>query len=263
MLNRLLVLFSGLCLFAAVHAAEPVDAEVADLAGEQRMLSQRLVKAYAQLGLGVVPTVASAQITDATLRFDANLVQLRRTIDRDAGPAVDRLAARWEVLKTAAADPPSRDSATLLSQHSLAVLDAAAGVTAAGGRAAADSGSVVGLAGQQRTLSQRVAKAYMLLSWGGPSASLRDELRAAAAEFSENLVALAARAENNDATRLELDELALQWEWLSTALAAEGAVSYRLVVAEAADSILASADRLTHLYQKLSGSATKADRSEK
>ena len=46
-------------------------------------------------------------------------------------------------------------------------------------------------------------------------------------------------------------DLALQWEWLETAVSGEGATSYRLIVAEASEAILASADRITRLYDEI------------
>ena len=44
--------------------------------------------------------------------------------------------------------------------------------------------------------------------------------------------------------------MALQWEWLQTAIAAEGATSYRLIVAEATESILESTLRITRMYEQ-------------
>jgi hypothetical protein len=58
------------------------------------------------------------------------------------------------------------------------------------------------------------------------------------------------RADNNAPLREEIDKLALQWEWLRTALATEGAESFRLILAEGGDAILELADRVTLLYQQ-------------
>ena len=57
-------------------AAEINYGAAIDAAGRQRMLSQRIVKAYCQIGLKVVPEVSRSQLTGAVRRFDAQLVEL-------------------------------------------------------------------------------------------------------------------------------------------------------------------------------------------
>jgi hypothetical protein len=111
-------------------------------------------------------------------------------------------------------------------------------------------GSLVNRAGRQRMLSQRLAKAYMLRTWGVDSAALRDELEATVSEFGRNLAELGAYRDNSPEIRHELEEIGLQWEWLRTAIEAEGAVTYRLIVAESAEAILLMTDRLTRLYEQ-------------
>jgi len=258
MLSKLFVLLWVMCLAIVVHAAGPVLAPAAavNIAGEQRMLSQRLAKAYAQLGLNVVPAVARVQVKESIARFETNLDRLRPVVDgvAEAAPIYQRLVQGWSTLRAAAAViPVTRDSALAVSQRSQAVLDSAEQLTRTLSAASGAVGRHVDLAGRQRMLSQRVVKAYMLHSWGLESPENRHEMEAAAREFGEGLVALAALPANTAEMRAELEEIALQWEWLQTALAAEGAMSYRLVVAEAGDSILIAADRLTRLYEHSDG----------
>ncbi|NMG75727.1 type IV pili methyl-accepting chemotaxis transducer N-terminal domain-containing protein [Aromatoleum diolicum] len=254
MLRKLSALLWAMCLAIAVHAAAPVLAPAAsvNIAGEQRMLSQRLAKAYAQLGLNIVPGVAGMQVKESISRFEANLDLLRPGVASvaEAAPIYKRLVQEWSTLRAAAVIPVTRDSALAVSQRSQRVLDSAEQLTQALSAASGDVGRRVDLAGRQRMLSQRLVKAYMLQSWGVDSRENRHEMDAAAREFSEGLVALAALPDNTAEMRVELEEIALQWEWLQTALAVEGATSYRLVVAEAGDSILIAADRLTRLYEQ-------------
>jgi hypothetical protein len=106
------------------------------------------------------------------------------------------------------------------------------------------------LAGRQRMLSQRLVKLYMLRQWGVDSARLRSELESVQNEFTGALTNLQQRADNPPAVRSELDNLALQWEWLRSALAAEGAESYRLILAEGGDAVLELADNVSRLYQQ-------------
>jgi hypothetical protein len=108
----------------------------------------------------------------------------------------------------------------------------------------------VNLAGRQRMLSQRLVKIYMLRQWGVDSARMREELESVQNEFSGALANMQQRPGNGTALAEELDKLALQWEWLRTALATEGAESFRLILAEGGDAVLDLAHEVTRLYQQ-------------
>lgn len=243
-------------LLCGVHAlawaGEPMS--LVNRAGEQRMLSQRMVKFYCQVGLGVVPAQSRAGMLDSMQRFEANLDVLGPAAKRTpaTAQAYGRLALAWRPVRAAAAKSATPESARALSRLAEDVLAAAEALTRAMEDASGQLISqAVNLAGRQRMLSQRVAKAYMLRSWGVDSAAVREEMAAATSEFNGALALLLARPENTDEIRGELQDLALQWEWLQSAVSAEGATSYRLIVAEASEAILASADRITRLYDRI------------
>lgn len=252
-MRKLFVLVCALMACIATHAgAQPVvSAGDINAAAELRMLSQRLAKSYVQLGLDVVPAAALDQLQDSILRFERNLerVQIRATAVPATAAAIERLQGDWGGLRAALAEPADKTRALLVSRLSMDVLESADRLVIAL-EAAVDSGDArrVNQAGRLRMLSQRVVKAYMLYSWGADTAASRHEMEFAAEEFGRGLTTLAALPDNTADMRAELSEIALQWEWLRTALSVEGAGSYRLVVAEAADSILAATDRLVRLY---------------
>lgn len=255
MIRKLLVLLWALATVLAAHAAPQAVVSAADVnaAGELRMLSQRLAKAYAQLGLEVIPAVAIEQLQDSIGRFERNLERLQplAAAAPSAAPPFARLVAEWSALRAVVAEPAEKERVLLASRHSLDVLESADRFAAALEAAVAGGGARrVNQAGRLRMLSQRAAKAYMLYSWGADTAASRREMELAADEFGRGLDALATLPGNTADMRAELSEIALQWEWLRTALAVEGAGSYRLVVAEAADSILLATDRLARLYEQ-------------
>lgn len=254
MMRKLFVFVCVLgALMGAQAAAQPaVSPGDINAAAELRMLSQRLAKAYVQMGLEVVPAAALEQLQDSTLRFERNLerVQALANAVPPAASAIERVRGDWVVLRAAVAEPADRTRALLASRRSLEVLEGAEHLVNVL-ETAADGGGArrVNQAGKLRMLSQRVVKAYMLYSWGGDTAASRREMESAADEFGSGLASLAALPGNSADMRVELAEIALQWEWLRTALLVEGAGSYRLVVAEAADSILAATERLVRLYE--------------
>lgn len=253
MLQALLRLWLFLALGCAAQLAQAAAADDAvNLAGQQRMLSQRIVKSWCQIGLNVQPTLSKRQLDEAIRRFEDNLKALDPVAaSRQARTALAGLRAAWSPLRTTALGVIRQADAELIDARAEDVLMAAERLT----RALQDQSSApvsrwVNLAGRQRMLSQRPVKTYMLRQWGVDNARLRDELESVQNEFSGALTAMQQRADNSAAARGEIENLALQWEWLRTALATEGAESFRLILAEGGDAVLELADQVTRLYQQ-------------
>lgn len=237
-----------------VTAAGSVAPSPINRAAEQRMLVQRIAKSFIQIGLNVLPLPAKIELDDAVQRFEENLRVLDAVVaDDEARGAVAGLKSAWQPLRKATRGSPRRENAILLSHFADDTLAAAERLTRILQNAAPPTGGnrLVALAGRQRMLSQKMTKAYLLISWDDTSETTREELDTAVNEFSGALAVLKGRSENTPAIARELDDMSMQWEWLYAALASEGASNFRLIVAEASESILQSADRLTRLYEQL------------
>jgi hypothetical protein len=264
-MKTIVLLLAGLAISSPSFAASDAGANLAvtaslaaetiNRAGEQRMLVQRIAKSFIQIGLNVLPVAAKIELDIAAQRFDDNLGALEPLArDGDAPGALAALRSSWLVLKQATRGATRRENAILLSHFADETLAAAERLTRAlqNSVAPAAANRLVALAGRQRMLSQKMTKAYLLISWDDASEATQEELDTAVHEFSGALAVLKGRSENTPAIERELDDMTLQWEWLQAAMASDGASSYRLIVAEASESILQSADRLTLLYQQLS-----------
>lgn len=241
--------------FASAALAQVELATPLQLAGEQRMLSQRIAKLYSQIGLNVLPSLATNQLRLASSRFELNLAALKPGLagSPEATRAYERLAAEWLGLQKAVAAAVSRDAAEALARQSEATLAAAEQLTRmleVQGKSHASG--LVNLADRQRMLSQRIANNYLLRSWGVESSAVRAILESSAKDFSAGLAKLGARPNNSEEVRRELEEVGQQWEWLQASLAVEGASPYRLIVAESADAILEATDRVTRLFEQQS-----------
>ena len=240
----------GLALLAAgVHAS---DAQSINLAGQQRMLSQRIVKSWCQIGLKVEPALSKRQLDEAILRFEANLKALDgAALGPEARGALGGLRVAWAPLRKAAQGKVRQSDAALLDARAENVLMAAERLTRVlQDQTGAPVSRWVNLAGRQRMLSQRLVKSYMLRQWGVDNARLREDMESVQNEFSGALASMQQRAGNSAPLREAIEKLALQWEWLRTALATEGAESFRLILAEGGDTLLQLADQVTSMYQQ-------------
>jgi hypothetical protein len=241
------------CILAGqVPAAEVDYGALIDMAGRQRMLTQRIVKAYAQVGLGVTPDASHAQLRTAVRRFETQLGELgRRAPVAAARPVLERVDALWRPLRRVVLGPVHREGAQWLAAHDEALLGAAhelVGVLeASAGTALA---RLVTLAGRQRMLSQRLAKLYMLQTWGIEVAGADDDMATAQRDFAQALATLQQAPENTPAIAQELDAIALQWDWFAAALTVQRETPHALVVADASESILEGMERVAAMYAK-------------
>jgi hypothetical protein len=193
--------------------------------------SQRLVRAYAQLGTEVRAASAATAVTDALRAGDRALATLGSTAQRRVAPArVRELELRWRALRDAVGTRPAPPIARLMDDvaRQLAALaaDSAAGLPPA-------SRST-----RQRTLLHRMAGAHLLACWGAlPPAPAA--LLAMRAEFGHLL------ADGADAGAGELDAatLASQWGLLADGLDGHGPPCD----AAASARVASTADRLAQL----------------
>ena len=242
--------FTNVAFAQSERAASSVN-----LAGEQRVLSQRIPKLYSQIGLNVLPSLATSQLRLATSRFESNLTALKPLVagSAEATRAYERLSSEWLGMKTAVSVAISRDAAEALARQAEVTLLAAEQLTnIVEEQGKSPASRAVNLAGRQRMLSQRIAANYLLRSWGIDTPAVRGNLESSVHDFSAGLAKLRSRADNSSDIQGELEEVAQQWEWLQASLSVEGAGSYRLIVAESADAILEATDRITRLYEQQS-----------
>jgi hypothetical protein len=251
MMQSFVRLWLVLMLTLAAPWAGAADVDDIDRAGQQRMLSQRIVKSWCQIGLNVMPELSKAQLDAAVQRFDSNLGALEPVATSpEARTALAGLRAAWAPLRSAVSGVIRQADAEQLNARAEDVLMAAERLTSAMQEQAATPVSRwINLAGRQRMLSQRLVKIYMLQQWGVDNAALREESQRVQNEFSGALKNMQQHAAD-PLLRGELDNLALQWEWLYTVLATEGAESFRLIMAEGGEAVLQLAEKVVRLYER-------------
>lgn len=257
MMRTLLLLALLVALPAAAENHADFGAAI-DQAGRQRMLTQRIVKAYAQIGLDADAPRAKQQLEASLERFETQLAELKRMAPRvQAEERLARLEQAWRPFRHGAGVAVSKESARALHRLGERVLhEAQELVQHLQERAGTLESQLVNIAGRQRMLSQRLAKIYMLRVYGVDSATLREQEAAAQNEFQGALLRLQEAAENTAEIARELRAVALQWEWFRGSLALLGAQSYPLVVADASENILEQMERITGLYARLAGPRT-------
>ncbi len=250
-----LLAFAGMSLIGLdfASAADIPLAQAINKSGRQRMLAQRIVKAYLQVGQGIAPQVAQRQLGDAVLFFEAQLLELKKIApDQRSRQAVAHLEHLWRPFKAVATGKVDRGGAERLLAMDDELVNAAHELTVElQSRSASASGRLVNISGRQRMLSQRLAKYYLLRAWGMDSPAISREIGSARTEFDGALETLRSAPENTEEIRKELDGVALQWEWFQNVLGLGSAASYGLIVVNASEVILDSMEVITSRYERL------------
>jgi hypothetical protein len=224
-------------------------------AGRQRMLSQRMAKAFAMQVLAVLPEKANKVLEQSRRLFEAQLLELALLQPTEAIRAnLADLERQWLVYREALSRPRTVEQlAPVLveSEKTLRLAHALTGLYEK--QAASHAGHLVNLAGRQRMLSQRMAKCFLFGQSGAASAALKSEQESARRDFVAALAELNGAAENNAEIRIELALANTQWLFFEQALS--GQESNRTIalrnVATTSERILEVMDGLTARYEQL------------
>ncbi len=243
--------------FAAPAAPAPAGLSLPaaiNKAGRQRMLSQRTAKAWLMLVQGVLPEKAKSILAQSLHLFDQQLAELKVL------PAGDEVRSAWlQVEQEWGRYRPLladiRSDAKAVWAGNEALLGATQKLTLAYEKAAGTSaGRLVNLAGRQRMLSQRMAKAYFFRQMGVNAGPAGEMLDAAVKEFAKAQEELKAAAQNTAQIKTELGLVEQQWFFFQNALSLHEAADRKKAstdVATTSERILEQMDAVVGLYEKL------------
>lgn len=219
-------------------------------AGKLRALSQRCSKAYIQTALNVMPERAREIALSSQRIMTSNLEELSLgQPPGDIRKLLQSLEKDTSALNNLLSGAARLDGAVEVARVADVMLESADVVTKAyESLSGQGSAKIVNLAGRQRMLSQRAARAYFLIAAGQTSAPVRKQLDTAKSEFSQSLLALQGAPISTTSIRNELDLAKGQWLFYEAALNKTPTPESLQNVATTSERVFEVMDNLTALY---------------
>lgn len=222
-------------------------------AGRQRMLTQRIVKAYSMVGLDVQTDAANEQLLMSVELFEKQLYELKKfSKDNVTRKNLAKVELLWKPFKNIALDKVTKKGVKELVKRDEALLKAAHQVVLSlQKKANSKLARLVNVSGRQRMLSQRIAKFYMLAAWRINGGSSINYMHQAGDEFSIALDELLTSKVNTKEIKSSLEDVKTQWSIFERSFRMRKSNFIPLLIAMSSEKILASMNKVTGLYDKL------------
>ena len=193
--GALLLLTTGVWAIEIKNLAQAVNE-----AGRQRMLTQRMLKDYAMIGIGNIFGNPKEDLKKVTAMFEDHLQGLTAfATDPETKKSLEEQRKLWEPIKKMLEEAPTKEKAKELQGKLDALLKAANTTTVLFAKQTGKkSGEIINISGRQRMLSQRMANLYMLKVWGIDDPKFKEKMSAAMKLFGDSLEKLIKSDLNTD-----------------------------------------------------------------
>jgi len=243
-----------------IVVAEDINAKVSsdmvklvDIAGKQRMLSQRIAKDYMYIGKKISASKAQKQLKESLEELKEAHRELVESID---DPEIKNLLAfvkmSSEDFEQTAKEDFTIENAQLILDLSESMLEGSQYVvTSLKESIKIKASKIVDISGRQRMLSQRIAKYYIAYQSGIKDKNTVEQMKAAVKLFSESHEILMKNKNNTPEINRKLNKIDRLWKIVYKFYLNIEKGGLPLIVFNTTDDITKKMNEITDLYVKL------------
>ncbi len=227
--------------------------ELLNIAGKQRMLSQRIAKDYLYVSKKVAVDKATKQLNQSLETFKKSQKYLAETIkDEEIKNLITFVNMSENELEETAKKPFSLDNAQLVLDLSESMLEGSQYVVDSLKKyAKTQDTAIVATSGKQRMLAQRIAKYYIAYQAGIKDKNTIDQMKATVKLFDDNNKALLNNVGNTEDISQKLKKIDGLWKIVYKFYLNIEKGGLPFIVFTSTDDITAKMDKVTELYTKL------------
>lgn len=222
-----------------------------DMAGRQRMLSQRVAKDYFYLGKKINKGNAKKQLKISLQEFKKSQDILNKNIkDAEITNLISFVSMSLDEFNSVIKDKYSIDNGTIVLDLSESMLEGSDYVVQALEKGK-KSNSIIDMAGKQRMLSQRIAKYYIAYQAGIKDDNTVAQMKESVREFDTILKKLLANNTNTTEIQVELEKVNKMWKIVYKFYLNIEKGGLPIIVYTTTDDITKNMNKIVKMYVKI------------
>ena len=249
-MKKKIIVLIAILLLPIASFANISNSELINIAGKQRMLSQRIAKDYLYIGKKIATSKANRQLKKSMEDFLSAHKKLLLSINN---PEIKNLLDFVELSSNDFKDIASKefdlDNAQLILDLSESMLEGSQYVfDSLQKKFKIKESKIIGKSTKQRMLSQRIAKYYISYQSGIKDKNTVDMMKETVKQFSENLDILMKNATNTPQINRKLAEIEKLWNIVHKFYNNIEKGGLPLIVFNTTDNITTKMDEVTSMY---------------